>query len=324
MFHMFAMTIATTPSGRAATITLLSGLACLALCGAATPARADARLNGHYDISMIGVTIGHITWTTDIAAGGYKTTANGKASGALSMLVNGEGQIATNGTIAASSAANATAGAMQLSPSFFTSNVVEDGETTGLQMTFDKGSVKTLRIDAASKQRAREDGRVPVTEADRQNVSDPLTAMLIGTTPDANPLTPAVCDRLLEVFDGQRRYNLALWFKRIDRVKVDVGYAGPVLVCGVMLKPIAGYRADSMLVKYAGGKRDMEIWFAPMANTPLVAPVRLVMPTLIGTLEIEADRFETIALKPSPANPADTPASSHPTTEGGDAGEPAR
>lgn len=318
------MTITITPSGRAATMTLLSGLACLALCGTATTARADARLTGHYVISMIGVTIGHITWTTDVMAGAYRTTANGKASGALSMLVNGEGQIATSGTMTASPAGNGAAGAMRLTPSFFTSNVIEDGEATGLQMTFDKGSVKTLRIDAASKQKAREDGRIPVTEADRQNVSDPLTAMLIGTPPSANPLTPAACDRLLEVFDGQRRYNLVLSYKRIDRIKVDVGYAGPVLVCGVMLKPIAGYRADSMLVKYAGGKRDMEIWFAPMASQPLIAPVRLVMPTLIGTLEIEADRFETIALKPIPASPGEPPAAGHPPTEDGDSGEPAR
>lgn len=318
------MTIAITPSGRAATITLLSGLACLVLCGMATTARADARLNGHYVISMIGVTIGHITWTTDVAAGAYRTTANGKASGALSMLVNGEGQIATSGTMTTSPAGPGAASVLRLTPSFFTSNVVEDGEATGLQMTFDKGSVKTLRIDAASKKKAREDGRIPVTEADRQNVSDPLTAMLIGTPLDANPLTPAACDRLLEVFDGQRRYNLVLSYKRIDQIKVDVGYAGPVLVCGVMLKPIAGYRADSMLVKYAGGKRDMEIWFAPMASTPLIAPVRLVMPTLIGTLEIEADRFETIALKPIPASPAEPPVSRNPGTENGDAGEPAR
>lgn len=282
---------------------IAGAVVCLAF-GVATPAaHADTRLNGHFAITMIGVTIGHISWTVDVGDGTYKTAASGKASGPLSMLVNGEGHVATSGAIKFSPPENGAAGGVYLAPSFFSSNETDDGETTGLQMTFDQGTVKTLRIDAPLRDKSREDGRIPVTEADRQGVSDPLSAMLIGTLTDMDPLNPAICNRLLAVFDGQRRYNLALSFKRVDRLKIERGYAGPVLVCAVMLKPIAGYRADSMLVKYAGGKRDMEIWFAPIADTPLVAPVRLVMPTLIGTLEISADRFETFALKPIPTNP---------------------
>jgi hypothetical protein len=67
------------------------------------------------------------------------------------------------------------------------------------------------------------------------------------------------------------------------------------LVCGVVLNPIAGYVADSALVKYVAGKRDMELWFAPIAGTTIVAPVRVVMPTVIGTLKINADRFSSQA-----------------------------
>jgi hypothetical protein len=67
----------------------------------------------------------------------------------------------------------------------------------------------------------------------------------------------------------------------------------------VVLKPIAGYRADSMLVKYVGGKSDMEIWFAPITGTTVIAPARVVMPTLIGTLEIAADRFEIAPSRPA-------------------------
>jgi hypothetical protein len=103
----------------------------------------------------------------------------------------------------------------------------------------------------------------------------------------------------LAIFDGQRRYDLALSFKRMDSMKINIGYAGPVLVCAVVLKPIAGYRADSMLVKYVGGKSDMEIWLAPIAGTAVIAPARVVMPTLIGTLEIAADRFEIAPPRPA-------------------------
>ncbi len=278
-------------------------IACLALCTASAPAQAEARLNAHFKISMTGVSIGELTWVVDLNAGSYTTSANGKASGPLSVLVNGEGRVATRGVIDGD----------RLRPTFFSSNVTEDGEAAGLQMTFENGNVKTLRLDEPPKK----DDRIPVSEADRRGVTDPLTAMLIVAPPgERNNLVPTDCDRVLAIFDGQRRYNLILSFKRIDSVKIDKGYAGPVLVCAVMLKPVAGYRADSMLVKYVGGQRDMEIWFAPITGTGVIAPARLVMPTLIGTLGITADRFEVTALKSTapaispglPLPPASVPA----------------
>jgi hypothetical protein len=272
---------------------------------------AGTRVAAHYTITMIGVTIGQISWAIDIGVSTYKTAASGKASGALSVLVNGEGRIATTGAIARSVAENDATEEVGLSPMFFSSNVTEDGETVGLQMTFENGAVKTLRSDARIRDSVREAGRIPVTEVHRRGVSDPLSAMLIGMPPVLHPgqdaLTPAICNRLLAIYDGQRRYNLSLSYKRADQLKIERGYAGPVLVCAVVLRPIAGYRADSMLVKYAADQRGMEIWFAPIAGTRLVAPVRLLMPTMIGTLEISADRLEAVALKPVPASPVQTP-----------------
>jgi len=85
-----------------------------------------------------------------------------------------------------------------------------------------------------------------------------------------------------------------------EKVKFAQGFSGRVLVCGVLLQPIAGYRADSMLVKYVAGRRDLELWFAPIAGTSFIAPIRVLMPTLIGKLEIAADQFEATATPPTP------------------------
>jgi hypothetical protein len=275
---------------RTAALTLI---ACLALHSGA--AQAEARLTAHFKISMTGVPIGQMSWIVDINTGTYTTSTNGRSSGALSMLMNGEGRVAARGFIDTD----------RLRPTFFSSSGTEDGETAGVQMTFENGNVKTLRLDAPRKK----DDRIPVSDADKRGVSDPLSAMLIIAPPrDPSIMDPAHCDRTLPVFDGQRRYDLTLSYKRSDTIKVDTGYAGPALVCAVTLKPIAGYRADSMVVKYVAGRRDMEIWFAPIAGTDVIAPARLVMPTLLGTLEIAADRFEVLALKStSPAISPGTP-----------------
>jgi hypothetical protein len=260
----------------------------------ATSPPPEARIAIYYSITMIGVPIGRIAWATDLGAHNYQTSANGKASSALSLFVNGEGHVATQGAMNGD----------QVTPTFFSSNITDDGETTGLQMTFENGSVKTLR----SEEPKDKNQRIPVSEADKQNVVDPLSAMLIAA-PEGEPLlSPARCDRVLAIFDGQRRYDLALSFKRMDKLKLDRGYAGPVLVCAVVLRPIAGYRPDSLLVKYVGGRQGMEIWFMPIDGTAIIAPGRLRMPTGVGTLEIDADRLERPTTKPAPGSSTPAPA----------------
>jgi hypothetical protein len=272
---------------RCATANVLGAIFCLITGISGSPAHAQGRLKAHYTISMTGVSIGQIVWLVAIGDQRYTTSANGNASGVLSVLVNGEGSVDTRGNIDDGRPA----------PKFFTSNITDDEGKSELRMTFDDGGVKEM-IPHEPPPRA---DRVPVTDAHRRGAADPLTAMLIPDDGDA--LASANCNRVLPIFDGRRRYDLALSFKRIDKVTIDRSYSGFVLVCGVILQPIAGYRADSMLVKYVAGRRDMELWFAPIAGTSIIAPIRVLMPTLIGTLEIQADHFDAAAIPPSPVTP---------------------
>ena len=49
-----------------------------------------------------------------------------------------------------------------------------------------------------------------------------------------------------------------LSFKRMEQIR-DKAEGASVLVCNVVLRPIAGHRANSMIMKYVAGRRDMEI-----------------------------------------------------------------
>lgn len=275
---------------RRAAASVLGALVCLIVSASAMSAHAQGRLKAQFTISMTGVSIGQIVWLVDIADNRYVTSAYGKASGVLSVLVNGEGSVVTHGIVADG----------RLAPSYFTSNITDDEGHSELRMNFEDGVVKDL-VEPPPRS-----DRVLVTEADRRGVNDPLTAMLIPVAA-GDALASANCNRVLPIFDGRRRYNLALSFRRIDKVDIKNQFAGLVLVCGVILQPIAGYRADSMLVKYVAGRRDLELWFAPIAGTSFIAPIRVLMPTLIGTLEIQANQFETATSSPSPAPPAAAP-----------------
>jgi len=238
------------------------------------------KLEAVYSVSMTGIPVGKTAWTVNIGADAYTISADGGAAGILSILMTGKGTIETSGKVRSD----------HLVPMRFISNVVEEGEKIDLRMTFDEGVATT--VEAAGPPPGPD--RVPVSEVHRRGVVDPLTALLIPNEVAGAAPAPASCDRRLAIFDGRRRYDLLLSFNRIDHV-ADRDYEGAVLVCNLILQPIAGHRINSTIMTYIAGRRDMEIGFAPIKGTRLLAPFRLSVPTLLGTMAIQATRFESSA-----------------------------
>ena len=121
--------------------------------------------------------------------------------------------------------------------------------------------------------------RIPVTDAHRKNVTDPMTGSLARVAGSGDVLSPEACNRKLSLFDGRLRYDLKLAYKRMDRVKAEKGYEGPAAVCAITFVPIAGYIPDRKAIKYLIAQRDIEVWVVPIAGTRFVVPYRLTIPT---------------------------------------------
>lgn len=266
---------------RTAITTILAAFFHTGISVSGMPAHAQGKLEAQYGITMAGVPIGNIVWQVEIGNNFYATSANGKASRVLSILISGEGSVTTSGKIENG----------QMAPTYFSSSIFDEDGKTELQVIFAAGISKELVIQEPPKKHKL----IPLNDVDRRGVTDPLSAMLISTSARDGVMESANCNRILPIFDGRRRYNLVLTYKGMDNVKNEQSYSGPVLVCGAILQPIGGYRVDSMIVKYVASKSDIEFWFAPIAGTSVMAPIRMIVPTLIGTLKIQADRFEAVA-----------------------------
>jgi hypothetical protein len=93
------------------------------------------------------------------------------------------------------------------------------------------------------------------------------------------------------VFDGRYRYDLQFVFKRLDHVKAEKGYAGPVVVCAVYFMPIAGFIPSRSAIRYITKLRDIEAWLAPIAGTRVLVPFRVQGPTPIGRMVLQATEF---------------------------------
>jgi Protein of unknown function (DUF3108) len=267
---------------RAAQVRIFASCSALAFMTAALrdDAHAEGKLDASYTISFARIRVGDITASAVFGDREYAISARGHAGGVMKLLVDGEGSFTTHGTIKHGHAV----------PTTFTSKIVSSSESSDVTMVLDNGSVKEL---AASPPPGGD--RVPVTEANRQGIVDPLSALLFPAAPTAEGLSQEACQRTLPMFDGHQRYDLKLAFKRMDEVTAEKGYAGPVVVCSVGYEPIAGHRASTPLVKYLSEGREMEIMLAPIAGTRLLAPFRVSVMSMVANLLIEANRFESTA-----------------------------
>jgi uncharacterized protein DUF3108 len=256
-----------------------TALAILIMGAAGHAAHADSRLDARYKMTVAGIAIGKSEINVVIGSAEYTTSASGRASGVLRVLVSGEGSVSTHGAIVDG----------RLVPASFTSSTTREDEKADVKMTLDGGTVKDLTAQVST----TGEERVPVTEAHRKGIIDPLTALLVQVGGSGEVVAAEACQRTLPIFDGRRRYDLTLSFKRIDTVKAAKGYAGPAVVCGIAFKPLAGHRPGSPLVKYLADGRDIELTLAPIAGTRVLAPFRLSIANMLGNMVVEATEFET-------------------------------
>jgi hypothetical protein len=142
--------------------------------------------------------------------------------------------------------------------------------------------------------------RVPITDASRKNVFDPMTASLMRVAGNGDTFVPEACQRTIPIFDGRMRYDLQLAFKRLEKVKSERGYQGTVVVCAVNFNPVAGHVPERSTIKYLVAQRDMEMWLAPIAGTRLMVPYRASVPTPVGLGVLQAKEFVSIPRPPVP------------------------
>jgi hypothetical protein len=251
-------------------------ISALPLMGA--PALAQGKLEARYTVSLAGIPLGNGTWVIDIGAEQYTAVATGRTTGLVKLISDGSGSGGSRGTIQGAS----------LMPTSYVSSSVSDKRADEVRMTLKGGVVKeAIAVPAVEPS----PDRVPVTEAHRKGVTDPMSAFLMPVAGNGEMVTPDACKRKLAVFDGRQRADIDLVYKRMDHVKADKGYQGPVVVCTALYRPIAGHRPERPAVKYLVEQRDMEMWLAPIAGTRVLVPFRFSVPTPFGLGVLQATYF---------------------------------
>jgi hypothetical protein len=252
-------------------------------------AGAQGKLDARYVVTLAGVPIGKGAWVIDIGDDQFTAAASGMTTGLLRVFATGQGNAASRGAVRSDI----------LAPTIFISTVNNDRRVEELRIVLSAGTVKELVVDPPTTPNPE---RVPLTDAHRRGVIDPMSAALIRVPGSGDPVSPEACRRTVPVFDGRMRFDLQLSFKRIEKVHAQKGYQGPVVVCGVQFVPLAGYVPERAAIKWLMARQDMEIWLAPIPGTRIVVPYRISVPTPLGPGVLEATQFVVTA------SPRSTPA----------------
>ncbi len=249
---------------------------------------AQGRLEAEYAASIAGIPIGRGNWIIEISDEQYSVAASGTTTGILRFFTGARGTGAARGTVSGG----------QPVPTSYGATISYDHKIDDVRMALTGGNVTDYSVEPPMPPLP---DRIPVTDADRRGVFDPMTSMLNRVAGGGDPVSPEACNRKVAVFDGRVRYDLHSDFKRIEKVKADKGYEGPVAVCGVYFTPISGYVPSRPAVKYLVELRDAEVWLAPISGTRVLVPFRFSMPTPLGTGLLQATQFVSVAQPPHPA-----------------------
>lgn len=255
-------------------------LSFLAADGGLSLAAAQAKLDATYSATLLGLPIGHISWTVELRNNRFTSAATGGISGLLRLLSDGHGNVSAHGRLAAGDPV----------ASNFALTLIAGKWSDEVRILFHGNKAQEY---VAAKPKPDAD-LVPITDANRTGVIDPMTALLVPVSGTGATAVPAACERTIPIFDGHTRYNLRLSFKRVDKVKSETGYQGPVVVCSVKFFPLAGYDPKHFLITYLASQHDIEIWLAPVTGTRLMVPYRMSMPTPFGLGILQATKFESV------------------------------
>ena len=247
----------------------LSALAVAAPVNSAQPATTINHVTD-YSITLSGLSLAKASFRTEITGKVFQIQGQFKTTGLARLFRKVEGTANVSGKLKGDNFVAEN----------YRSDYVAGTAHKVYQVSFAGGGVKSFQAEPPLQPPAN---WVPVTPADIARAVDPLSGLILPA--DANP-----CAATIPVFDGEARTDFQLTDKGVKtysngREKLEAH------VCGFKIGLKAGYRKGKSDMEYVAKLKDMEIWFAKSPVAAVYAPVKILVPTGFGSVEIAATRF---------------------------------
>ncbi|MCG6857147.1 MAG: DUF3108 domain-containing protein [Salaquimonas sp.] len=268
----------------------LSTIAVFAACAASSAiAPAKAEMIEHktvFDVKFGILSIGKATFDIRFDKDRYILDMNGKTVGVAEMVAPGSGEVESEGRIGDNGVV-----AEKHEVVFHDKKKDKDKK---LEMSFKDGGVESVKLDPDKHKDKSGPKWVPISADQLRSVIDPASSIIVPVEWSHANDPKAVCDRQLNVYDGDTRFDIQLKYKSTKPISTK-GYKGYAYVCSLRYIPVAGHKKKQRNIEYMSHNKDMEIWLAPMAKTNLYTPIRIEVPTWVGTFSALPDYFGVVS-----------------------------
>lgn len=238
-----------------------------ALMLAASPAGALRDAGARYALSIAGLPIGEAALS--VAAAGDRYAIDASADVGF-LFWGGAGSARAEGAAAEGS----------LAPASYRLDYEGVSRPGSVSIDFEDGRASAWRFAPPIPPEFAE-GRVPLAPSDLEGVLDPLSALVIAAPADID--AEALCRRVLPVFSGATRFDLAL-----EGAQPGARDGGAV-ACAARYRPVSGHREGSAGVARLMRPGAVEVALAPLAPG-FWGPERVAVETRFGAFEIARRR----------------------------------
>jgi hypothetical protein len=240
-----------------------------ALLGLSTGAHAATTADASYVVNLGG---------TIIATAKFHFVDDGQAySLSLDANVSGVAQLVASGTAKVDSAGAVTSDGLRSST--FDLLTRSGGDKFSIRVQYQQAAVTAFMIDPPI---VNNIDRIPLERSQLSGVNDFLASFI-----RKGELDRGLCDYRAKIFTGVERFDLSFSYARDDvATSKRTGYQGPVVLCNIKYKPIAGHYTTSEITNSLAQDNRILIWFAPMGDTGYAIPYRVLLTTSMGDLSM--------------------------------------
>jgi hypothetical protein len=212
-----------------------------------TPA---STLDVSYNLYVGGIPLGKVAMSSRFQGNDYKAVSTLETQGIVNAFWQSKIEAASNGLV--------ERGAIR--PALYDSySQNRSNPRQQVTLTFGPEGPRSLYSDPPYPET-----RYAVSEDQQKNTLDPLSAAVFLTN-SVNGENAKPCETVAPVFDGRRRYDVALSFVSKSDVRMDNGlYRGPVSICQIRYNQIAGYQQT--LVDQGKKLPDIFAWVRPVRS----------------------------------------------------------
>lgn len=224
------------------------------------------------DVRFGIIPVGRATFKITFDDETYSLRASGKTVGVADMVAPGKGWAKSQGRIV-----DGRIEAVQHEAVF----IEEKKKKSTLEMEFENGAVTKVSVVPEKRKKKKSRKWVQILEEQLSAVIDPASTIIVPVVPEEVGNPRAVCNRVLNIYDGETRFDMKLKYKFTKTIKTE-GYEGNAFVCQLRYVPVSGHKKNQRNIEYMRDNEGMEIWLAPLEKSNFYSPIRIEVPTWVG------------------------------------------